>query len=79
MNATVTEELMQAISDLRELFPDWRMGQLFANLLMAAGHTDAESIWDVEDDELLAAARRLIERNRERRSDSAGLNNDVSE
>ena len=68
MNVTVSEELLEAVSELREIFPDWRFGQLVANLVTAAGVVDATAIWDVEDEALLAAARRLIERNRERRA-----------
>jgi hypothetical protein len=41
-------------------------GQLIANLATAAGGTKPEAIWDVEDEQLLAAARRIIERNRAR-------------
>jgi hypothetical protein len=63
MNVSATEELIRAISELRALFPDWRMGQLVANLVTAAGGKDAGAIWDVEDEQLLAAAGRLIERN----------------
>jgi hypothetical protein len=67
MNPRVTgKELVGAIGELRVLFPDWRMGQLMANLALAAGKTDAADIWDVTDDELLAAAERLIEQNRAR-------------
>jgi hypothetical protein len=61
-----TDELLESISDLRLLFPDWRMGQLVANLATAAGGMDAGAIWDMEDEKLLAAAGRLIERNRGR-------------
>jgi hypothetical protein len=61
-----TDELVEAISELRVLFPDWRMGQLIANLVTAAGGIDAGAIWEMEDAKLLAAARRLIERNRSR-------------
>ena len=68
MNVSTDEELIGALSELRTLFPDWRMGQLIANLVTAAGGTDAGAIWDVEDEQLLAAARRLIERNRGRGS-----------
>jgi hypothetical protein len=68
MNISTAEELIVALSELRALFPDWRMGQLVANLATAAGRTDAGVIWDVEDEQLLAAARRLIERNRGRGS-----------
>lgn len=66
MKVSVGEELIEAISELRLLFPDWRMGQLVANLVTAAGGMDAGAIWDMEDDKLLEAARRLIERNRGR-------------
>lgn len=66
MKVTVADELIEAISELRVTFPDWRIGQLIANLAMAAGGTDAAAIWDAEDEQLLVAARRLIERNRGR-------------
>ncbi len=66
MIASRTDELVDALSELRVMFPHWRMGQLIANLVMAAGGMDAGAIWDLEDDKLLAAARRIIERNGER-------------
>ena len=66
LSATGPEQLIDAISELHVLFPDWRLGQLIANLVTAAGGMDASAIWDMEDDKLLAAARRLIERNRGR-------------
>lgn len=66
MIPTQTDEMLEAISELRLLFPDWRMGQLIANLVTAAGGVDAAAIWEMEDEKLLAAARRLIERNRGR-------------
>jgi len=52
------------VAQLREQFPEWRFGQLVANLTTAAGHQDPEAIWDVEDEQLLAAAQRLIARNK---------------
>ena len=66
MSATTSEALLQAIAHLRQIFPEWRFGQLVANLSMAAGCSQAEALWDVEDDQLLAAAQRLITRNRDR-------------
>ena len=66
MIASHTDELLAALSELRVLFPDWRMGQLIANLVTAAGGMDPIAIWDTEDDKLIGAARRLIERNGER-------------
>ena len=66
MSVSTTEELIGAISELRALFPEWRMGQLVANLATAAGNADPNAVWDIEDEQLLVAARRLIERNRGR-------------
>ena len=66
MNGSVAEELTESMSELRGLFPDWRMGQLVANLVTAAGGTDVGAIWEMEDEQLLAAAPRLLDRNRGR-------------
>jgi hypothetical protein len=53
----VKADLLNALKELSDKYPHWRAGQLVANL---AGWADRE-IWDVEDDELLAAARRHLE------------------
>jgi hypothetical protein len=67
MNQITADELVGTIAELRTLFPEWRLGQMISNLVTAAGGTEAGAIWDIEDEELLQAARRLIERNRERK------------
>jgi hypothetical protein len=46
------QALIEAITNLCERYPHWRFGQLVENL---AGWADVNS-WDVEDDQLLAAA-----------------------
>lgn len=68
MSIATNDELVEAFAELRLLFPDWRMGQLVANLLIAVGRSNDEAIWEVTDDELLSAARRLLDRNRGRLS-----------
>ena len=45
-------ELFAALAELARRYPNWRVGQLVANV---AGWTDA-NVWDAEDDELLFAA-----------------------
>jgi hypothetical protein len=65
---TSRKELLTALSELGELFPDWRFGQLIANVATAARGPQVEGIWESEDEELLAAARRLVERNQGRMS-----------
>ena len=60
------EQLTASLAELNALFPDWRFGQLVANIATAARGPEAGAIWECEDEELLDAARRLVERNRDR-------------
>ena len=53
MKSQERTDLLAAIEQLCERYPHWRLGQLVANV---AGWADQE-IWDVEDQQLLAAAR----------------------
>jgi len=69
--STCNPELLAALAELSSLFPDWRVGQTMANLAIAAGRTDSGGVWELEDAEALAAARRLIERNAGRRMENA--------
>jgi hypothetical protein len=52
MNETTPAEVFEALAAVAREHPQWRIGQLVANV---AGWADAE-VWDVEDDQLLAAA-----------------------
>lgn len=54
-------ELLEALAELGREHPTWRLGQTMSNLAMAAGRLDAGGVWDLEDDEALAAARRMLE------------------
>ena len=58
-------DLLKVLAELSKLHPDWRLGQMLANLAMSAGRTEASGVWDLEDDEALSAARRLLERRHE--------------
>jgi hypothetical protein len=53
MNKQPRAEVLAAIAALCQRYPHWRLGQLIANV---AGWADQE-IWDVEDEQLLEAAR----------------------
>jgi len=53
MNSETRDELLAAIAQLSHRYPNWRLGQLIANV---AGWADQE-IWDVEDEQMLAAAQ----------------------
>jgi hypothetical protein len=65
MSPTTRTDLLAPLAELGRAFPDWRFGQLVANVATAARGPTAEAIWDAEDEEFVAAARRLIERNRD--------------
>jgi len=54
-------DLLAALSQLSQLRPDWRLGQTIANLAMTAGRMDSGGVWDLADEEALAAARTLIQ------------------
>ena len=53
MNNETRGDLLAAVTELCRRYPEWRLGQLIAN---TAGWADQE-IWDVEDEQLLAAAQ----------------------
>jgi hypothetical protein len=63
MNVTdqTRRDLLAALTELGRLCPDWRLGQTLANLATTAGRLDPGGVWDLEDDEALAAAKTLIE------------------
>ncbi len=65
MNDPLRQDVLDALGGLSEAFPHWRLGQMLANLAVSARGATPEAIWDVEDEELLDAIRRQLERRRE--------------
>jgi hypothetical protein len=53
-------ELLDALAELSQLRPEWRLGQMLANLAMTAGRMGPQDVWDLEDQEALTAAKTLI-------------------
>jgi hypothetical protein len=62
MNSQNRADLFAVLGELSRCDPEWRLGQLIANV---AGWADQE-IWDVEDQQLLDAARLHLEQRTER-------------
>lgn len=60
-------EVLQVLAELSEVVPEVRLGQLMANLSYLARGMSNEAIWDMEDEELLAAAREHLQQWRSRR------------
>jgi hypothetical protein len=59
---TARQELLRLVNELSERDSELRFGQMIANLATLARGPEVESIWDAEDEELAAAARRLLKR-----------------
>jgi hypothetical protein len=57
MNTQARADLLAAIAELCQRYPHWRFGQLVANV---AGWAD-QDIWEVDDEQLLEAARLHLE------------------
>jgi hypothetical protein len=53
MSGPQRADLFAALAQLCQRYPEWRFGQLVANV---AGWADQE-LWDVEDEQLLEVAR----------------------
>ena len=66
-------DILAELHALSELAPDMRFGQLIVNLShLALGATDSAT-WDVEDDDMLTAIRRLTGQLAERESAAIAL------
>lgn len=57
MNVAVHDEVMESLAELRRALPSMRLGQLIANMATVARGAVPGAIWDMEDDELMAAIR----------------------
>ncbi len=64
-NEETRAELLAVLAELGRSHPAWRLGQAVSNIAMAAGRLDAGAVWDLEDDEALAAARLLLKQEAE--------------
>ena len=69
MNQATRDELLRVLSAFSEHAPDLRFGQLIANLAFLARASGPSDVWDVEDEELLEAARSHLS-DLERRSEA---------
>ena len=60
------DELFTVLKAMRAQYPDWRFGQLVCNVAAWARGAQANSVWDVEDRELVQAAREHIQKKKEK-------------
>jgi len=57
VNVAVHDDVMESLAELRRAVPSMRLGQLIANMATVARGAIPGAIWELEDDELLAAIR----------------------
>lgn len=61
-------ELIEILQQISNISPEVRFGQLVVNFSYAAKGPRHEAIWDVEDAELLEAAKEYLEHKRQNAS-----------
>jgi hypothetical protein len=71
MTTQVRKDILRVVAELSECSPEVRFGQLIANLSYLAKGPTNEAIWDVEDEELLVAARKHLEERRNKEVSAA--------
>jgi hypothetical protein len=64
----VRQEILRVLTDLSIYCPEVRFGQLLANLSYLAKGPSNKAIWDMDDKELLVAARQHLETLRQRQA-----------
>ena len=57
----VRKEILRALEELGDCYPEWRFGQLVANVSYWAKEPSVEAVWDVEDEEFLEGIRSHLE------------------
>lgn len=71
MTDPTRREILRILEELSAAAPEMRFGQLIANLSYVARGPTVESVWEMEDGELLAAAKKLLDDLRARRASVA--------
>ena len=57
MTSPVNDELLESLAELWRALPSMRLGQLVATMATAARGSEAAAVWEMEDEEMLAAIR----------------------
>lgn len=59
---TTRQEILKVLVELSERYPEWRFGQMVANVSFWAQGPTTQAIWDVEDQQFLEAVKKHLER-----------------
>jgi hypothetical protein len=69
MTDSAPTDLLSRLGELRRALPEMRVGQLIANLAVVARGSEPGAIWEMEDEELLAAVNWQLAELRSRRGE----------
>ena len=58
------KELIQLLTELSEVYPNMRFGQLVINVAHWARGPTVEAAWDVTDEEMIQAAKKNLQRHK---------------
>ena len=58
----IRKQILHALEEMSDRYPEWRFGQMVANISHWAKEPTVEAIWDVEDEEFLNGIRSHLER-----------------
>jgi hypothetical protein len=56
----VRRDVLRVLEELSQTCPEYRLGQMIANLSMLARGDADGAVWDVEDEELITAAQKHL-------------------
>ena len=80
-NETMSDEtrraLVSILDQLMQAHPEWRIGQLVANIAFLAHQTNTAT-WDVENEEFIQTARQHLQRMAERGQAAAAAKQEIA-
>lgn len=71
MNEYTPADLLSRLGELRQVLPEMRLGQLIASMAIVARGSEPAAVWEMEDEELLAAMDWQLAELRSRRGEQA--------
>ncbi len=74
MSSSARVDLLSRLGELSRACPEMRFGQLIANLAVVARGTEPGAVWEMEDEELLAAVNWQLEELQSRRGEEVPNN-----
>jgi hypothetical protein len=67
------QQILIELQRLSELAPEFRFGQMIANSAFLAAGPWNETLWDLEDDKLLAVLREQVVEFQSRQAEASGV------